>query len=146
SVSAICGTDLHLVRGSFSGMRPGTILGHEGVGIVETLGTDVRKLQVGDRVVVCPTVACGNCSYCRAGYYARSDSAHPQGARAGTAFRAGPESSGAIHGLQAAKARIRHASIGLIELADTVSDEQAIVLADVFPTGYFGAEMAEITP
>lgn len=146
SVSAICGTDLHLVRGSFSGMRPGTILGHEGVGIVETLGTDVRNLQVGDRVVVCPTVACGNCSYCRAGYYAQCDNANPQGPRAGTAFLGGPESSGAIHGLQAEKARIPHANIGLIKLPDTVSDEQAILLADVFPTGYFGAEMAEITP
>ncbi|WP_240348812.1 alcohol dehydrogenase catalytic domain-containing protein, partial [Pseudomonas viridiflava] len=70
TASAICGTDLHFVRGTFSGMVKGTILGHEAVGIVEELGSDVRNLQIGDRVVVPSTIACGNCSYCRAGYYA----------------------------------------------------------------------------
>lgn len=61
TASAICGTDLHFVRGSVGGMRPGTILGHEGVGIVEALGDEVRNLQVGDRVVIPSTIACGNC-------------------------------------------------------------------------------------
>ncbi|MFA5678332.1 MAG: zinc-dependent alcohol dehydrogenase [Pseudomonas sp.] len=146
TASAICGTDLHFVRGSISGMRPGTILGHEGVGIVETLGTDVRNLQVGDRVLISPTIACGNCTYCRAGYYAQCDTANPNGSRAGTAFFGGPESSGAFHGLQAEKARIPYAHIGLVKLPDEITDEQAILLSDVFPTGYFGAEMAEVTP
>src|SRR3954467_4294855 len=68
TASAICGTDLHFVRGTFSGMKPGTILGHEGVGIVEQLGDDVRNFDVGDRVVICSTIACGTCSYCRARY------------------------------------------------------------------------------
>lgn len=63
TASAICGTDLHFVRGSVGGMRPGTILGHEGVGIVEALGDEVRNLQVGDRVVIPSTIACGNCVY-----------------------------------------------------------------------------------
>ena len=146
TASAICGTDLHFVRGSVSGMRPGSILGHEGVGVVETLGTDVRNLQVGDRVVIPSTIACGNCSYCRAGYYAQCDTANPNGPQAGTAFFGGPEASGSFAGLQAEKARIPYANIGLIKLPDSISDDQAILLSDVFPTGYFGAEMAEITP
>jgi threonine dehydrogenase-like Zn-dependent dehydrogenase len=67
TASAICGTDLHMIRGTIGGMRPGTILGHEGVGIVEELGAEVRNLNVGDRVVIASTIACGACSYCRAG-------------------------------------------------------------------------------
>lgn len=146
TASAICGTDLHFVRGSVSGMVKGTILGHEGVGIVEALGDDVRNLQVGDRVVVPSTIACGNCSYCRAGYYAQCDVANPNGKEAGTAFYGGPAATGPFHGLQAEKARIPHANIGLVRLPSEISDDQAILLSDIFPTGYFGAEMAEITP
>ena len=68
TASAICGTDLHMVRGTLGGMKPGTILGHEGVGIVETVGRDVRNLRRGDRVLIPSTIACGSCAYCRAGY------------------------------------------------------------------------------
>ena len=67
TASAICGTDLHMIRGTFTGMEPGTILGHEGVGVVEALGDDVRNLSVGDRVIIPSTIGCGSCSYCRAG-------------------------------------------------------------------------------
>ena len=77
SASAICGTDLHMVRGTLPGMKPGTILGHEGVGVVEELGSDVRNLKVGDRVVIASTIACGYCSYCRYGYYSQCDHANP---------------------------------------------------------------------
>src|SRR5207244_570797 len=73
TASAICGTDLHMVRGTFTGMKKGTILGHEGVGIVEEVGKGVRNLRPGDRVVIGSTIACGNCSYCRAGYYSQCD-------------------------------------------------------------------------
>ena len=144
TASAICGTDLHFIRGTVSGMQPGTILGHEGVGIIEALGEDVRNLQIGDRVVIPSTIACGNCSYCRAGYYAQCDEANPNGKEAGTAFFGGPAANGAFHGLQAEKARIPFAHIGLIKLPSEISDDQAILLSDIFPTGYFGAEMAEV--
>jgi len=70
TASAICGTDLHLIRGTVSGMQAGTILGHEGVGVVEEIGRAARNLSPGDRVVIPSTIACGNCSYCRARYYA----------------------------------------------------------------------------
>lgn len=144
TASAICGTDLHFVRGTVSGMREGTILGHEGVGIVEELGDNVRNLNIGDRVVIASTIACGTCSYCRHGYHSQCDQANPNGPRAGTAFFGGPQSTGPFHGLQAEKALVPFAHVGLVKLPDEVSDEQAIMLADIFPTGYFGAELAEI--
>ncbi|AKJ07271.1 threonine dehydrogenase-like Zn-dependent dehydrogenase [Archangium gephyra] len=146
TASAICGTDLHFVRGTFPGMRPGTILGHEGVGIIEALGPDVRNLRVGDRVVIPSTIACGTCSYCRSGYYAQCDVANPNGKRAGTAFFGGPEMSGPFHGLQAEKARVPFANVGLVKIPDEVTDAQAILLSDIFPTGYYGADIAEISP
>src|SRR3954469_7077641 len=142
--SAICGTDLHMVRGTFSGMEPGTILGHEAVGVVESLGPMVRNFDVGDRVVVLSTIACGYCSYCRAGYFAQCDNANPGGKRAGTAFFGGPGPSGPFHGLQAEKARIPYANMTMVKLPDEVSDDQAILISDIFPTGWFGADIADI--
>ncbi|KQQ91903.1 zinc-dependent alcohol dehydrogenase [Massilia sp. Leaf139] len=144
TTSAICGTDLHFVRGTFSGMKQGTILGHEAVGIVEQLGGGVRNLSVGDRVVIPSTIACGYCSYCRAGYYAQCDNANPGGPTAGTAFFGGPEAAGGFNGLQAEKARVPFANVNLVKLPDEVTDDQAILLSDIFPTGYFGADMANI--
>lgn len=144
TASAICGTDLHMIRGTFAGMEKGTILGHEAVGIVEELGPMVRNFDVGDRVVIVSTIACGYCSYCRAGYYAQCDNANPGGKRAGTAFFGGPGPTGPFHGLQAEKARIPYANVGMVKLPDEVSDDQAILLSDIFPTGWFGAEIAEI--
>src|SRR6476620_7683597 len=91
TASAICGTDLHMIRGTLPGMRPGTILGHEGVGVIEEIGKDVRNLRVGDRVVIPSTIACGACSYCRSGYHSQCDMANPKGALSGTAFFGGPE-------------------------------------------------------
>src|SRR5581483_6214280 len=146
TASAICGTDLHMIRGTLPGMNPGTILGHEGVGIVEEVGKNVRNLTVGERVVIPSTIACGNCSYCRAGYYAQCDNANPMGKLAGTAFFGGPIESGAFDGLQAEYARVPFANVGLVKLPDQVSDDQAILMSDIFPTGYFGADLAEIEP
>jgi threonine dehydrogenase-like Zn-dependent dehydrogenase len=146
TASAICGTDLHMVRGTFSGMVPGTILGHEGVGTIEAIGSDVRNLNIGDRVVIASTIACGYCSYCRAGYYAQCDNANPNGPSAGTAFFGGPKETGPFNGLQAEKARIPFANVGLVKLPHEVIDNQAILLSDIFPTGYFGADMANIKP
>ncbi|HEX3033518.1 MAG TPA: zinc-dependent alcohol dehydrogenase [Thermodesulfobacteriota bacterium] len=144
TASAICGTDLHMVRGTKSGMKPGTILGHEGVGIVEEVGPAVRNLKPGDRAVISSIIACGYCFFCRDGYYAQCDNANPNGSNSGPAYFGGPEKSGAFHGLQAEKARIPYANITLFKLPDEVSDDQAIIISDVFPSGYFGAKLAEI--
>src|SRR5688572_5990026 len=94
TTSAICGTDLHLVRGTYPGLKPGTVLGHEGVGIVEEVGKGVRNFKSGDRVVIASSIACGYCSYCRDGYYAQCDHSNPNGPQAGTAFFGSPEDGG----------------------------------------------------
>lgn len=146
TTSAICGTDLHLVRGTVPGMSPGTVLGHEGVGVVEEVGRGVRNFRKGDRVVVPSTIACGTCSYCRAGYFAQCDQANPHGPDAGTAFFGGPVSSGAFHGMQAELVRVPHANVGLVRLPNEISDDDAILLSDILPTAYFGAKLAEIVP
>lgn len=144
TASAICGTDLHFVRGTFSGMKAGTVLGHEAVGVVEQVGPLVRNLSVGDRVVIPSTIGCGSCSYCRDGYYAQCDVANPNGPSAGTAFYGGPPAAGGFAGLQAEKARVPFAHVNLVKLPDEVSDDQAILLSDIFPTAYFGADLADI--
>ncbi len=144
TTSAICGTDLHMIRGTLRKMKNGTILGHEGVGIVEEVGNGVRNFRRGDRVIIPSTIACGTCSYCRAGYYAQCDHANPNGPNAGTAFFGGPESSGPFNGLQAELARVPYANIGLVRVPDEVSDDDAILLSDIFPTGYMAADIAEI--
>ncbi|MDB5819197.1 MAG: putative S-(hydroxymethyl)glutathione dehydrogenase [Rhizobacter sp.] len=144
--SAICGTDLHMVRGTFSGMEPGTIVGHQAVVVVEQLGPMVRNFDIGDRVVVLSTIGCGYCSYCGAGHFAQCDNANPGGKRAGTAFFGGPGPSGPFHGLQAEKARIPYANVTMFKLPDVVTDDQAILISDIFPTGWFGADIADIEP
>jgi threonine dehydrogenase-like Zn-dependent dehydrogenase len=97
-------------------------------------------------VVICSTIACGACSYCRASYYSQCDKANPNGPAAGTAFFGGPAQTGPFHGLQAEKARVPFAHVTCVKLPDEVRDEQAILLSDIFPTGYFGAKLAEIRP
>jgi threonine dehydrogenase-like Zn-dependent dehydrogenase len=143
--SAICGTDLHMVRGTMPGMREGTILGHEAVGVVEDTGSAVRGFSRGDRVVVCSTIGCGTCAYCRAGYYAQCDVANPQGPTAGTCFFGGPAGTGPIDGLQAEYARVPYAATTLVRIPDAVTDDQAILVSDIFPTAWFGARLAEVS-
>lgn len=144
TTSAICGTDLHMVRGTLGGMKEGTVLGHEAVGVVEEIGEGVRNLEIGDRVVIPSTVACGYCAYCRAGCYAQCDNANPGGKLAGTVFFGGPESTGPLDGLQAEYARVPFASVNLVRLPDAVDDDAAILVSDIFPTGYFGADLAGV--
>lgn len=142
--SAICGTDLHMVRGTMPDMVEGTVLGHEAVGVVEEVGAAVRGFTPGDRVVVTSTIGCGTCSYCRAGYFAQCDTANPNGPAAGTCFFGGPKATGPINGLQAERARIPHAMTTLVRVPDEVSDDQAILVSDIFPTAWFGARLAEV--
>jgi threonine dehydrogenase-like Zn-dependent dehydrogenase len=146
TVSAICGTDLHFVRGTFSGLKEGRVLGHEGVGVVERIGPLVRNLEVGDRVIIPSTIGCGSCSYCREGYFAQCDNANPGGKRAGSAFFGGPEAAGGFDGLQAEKARVPWAHVNLVKIPAAISDDQAILMSDIVPTGWFAADLADIEP
>jgi threonine dehydrogenase-like Zn-dependent dehydrogenase len=110
------------------------------------VGTAVRNFRVGDRVVVPSTIACGNCSYCRAGYYSQCDNANPNGPSAGTAFYGGPATTGPFDGMQAEFVRVPFANINLVKVPDGVSDDEAILVSDIFPTGYMAAELADIHP
>jgi threonine dehydrogenase-like Zn-dependent dehydrogenase len=145
TASAICGTDLHFVRGTMAGMVEGTVLGHEGVGVVREIGPGVRNLRPGDRVVIPSTIGCGYCSYCRAGYYAQCDNANPNGKDAGTCFFGGPQTTGPVDGLQAQYARVPYANVGPVWLPDEVGDDAAILLSDIYPTAWFGCRLAEVS-
>jgi threonine dehydrogenase-like Zn-dependent dehydrogenase len=145
TASAICGTDLHFIRGTLPGMKKGQILGHEGVGVVEEVGKEVRNFRPGDRVVVPSTIGCGNCVYCRGGYFAMCDNANPE-SPGETAYYGGPKEAGGFGGMQAEFVRVPFASVNLYGLPDEISDDDAILLSDIFPTGYMAAELAGIKP
>lgn len=149
TTSAICGTDLHIVRGTIPAMvgkgliRRGTVIGHEGVGVVEQVGSDVKDIRIGDRVIIASTISCGNCFYCAQELYSQCDNANPNGACAGTAFFGGPKPTGAFDGLQAEKVRIPYADNTLIKIPNDLTDNQAILLSDILPTAYMGVEMID---
>jgi threonine dehydrogenase-like Zn-dependent dehydrogenase len=141
--SAICGTDLHFIRGTVGPMEKGTILGHEAVGIVDKIGKNIRNLKEGDRVVIPSTVACGSCLSCKNEHYSQCQESNPNGPEAGTVFYGGPKDSGPLQGCQAEYVRVPFANINLVKLPDEVTDDQAIILSDIFPTAYFAADMAK---
>jgi threonine dehydrogenase-like Zn-dependent dehydrogenase len=146
TTSAICGTDLHFVRGTVGPMKKGTILGHEAVGVVEEIGKNIRNLNKGDRVIVPSTVACGYCRLCQKGFFSQCEVANPNGPEAGTAFFGGPKDSGPLQGCQAEFVRVPFANHNLVKLPADVSDDKAILLSDIFPTAYFGADIANVKP
>ena len=90
------------------------------------------------------TIGCGYCMFCRRGFYAQCDNANPNGPQAGTAFYGGPQPTGPFDGLQAEYARIAYANVMPVKLPEQVTDEQAIMISDIFPTAYFGADIAEV--
>ncbi|MEU4554565.1 threonine dehydrogenase-like Zn-dependent dehydrogenase [Micromonospora violae] len=153
STTAICGSDLHLYHGYIPAMRKGDILGHEFMGEVVEVGPQVRNLAPGDRVVVPFPIACGHCSSCQRGLYSVCENSNPN---AGIAEKIMGHSPAGIFGYshllggyaggQAEYARVPFADVGPIKVPDEVSDDQAVMLADVFPTGYMGAEMCDIKP
>ncbi|MGI8770956.1 MAG: zinc-dependent alcohol dehydrogenase [Acidobacteriaceae bacterium] len=144
--SAICGTDLHFIRGTVPGMKKGRILGHEGVGVVSEGGKNCRSLRPGDRVIIPSTLGCGSCNYCRGGYYSQCNKINPGGTLAGTVVFGGPEENGGLDGLQAEYARVPFAASNLLKLPGEITDDQAILMSDILPTSYQAAEMAEIRP
>ncbi len=106
----------------------------------------MKNFKKGDRVVICSTIACGECSRCKVEEYSQCEFANPNGRFSGTAFFGGPEAAGGFAGLQAEKARIPYADTTPVKLPDEVRDDQAILISDIFPTGYFGARLAEVGP
>lgn len=133
TLTTICGTDLHIVRGEYP-VRPGLVIGHEPVGVVEELGPGVTGFKVGDRVLVGAVTPCGQCLACLSGHQAQCG--HGQGYEAIGGWRFG----NTINGAQAEYLLVPYAQANLARIPDDLKDEQVVLLADITSTGFAGAE------
>src|SRR4051794_4366598 len=151
--TAICGSDLHLYDGYIPTMEKGDILGHEFMGEVVETGRGVESLEVGDRVVVPFPIACGNCWACRHELYSVCENSNPNAGMAEKMFghsTAGifgySHLTGGYAGGQAEYARVPYTDVGPIKIDDpSLTDEQVLFLSDIFPTGYFGADLCDLS-
>src|SRR5438105_5279717 len=153
SSTAICGSDLHLYNGYIPTMEKGDILGHEFMGEIVETGPDLKNRHVGDRVVVAFPIACGNCFFCKKELFSLCENSNPNAWMAEKLFGHSPAGiygyshlTGGYAGGQAEYARVPFADIGTLKVPNGMSDEQALFLSDIFPTGYMGAEMCDIKP
>ncbi|AFZ21441.1 zinc-dependent alcohol dehydrogenase [Allocoleopsis franciscana] len=151
--TAICGSDLHLYDGFIPTMKSGDILGHEFMGEVVELGSAVKNVQIGDRVVVPFTISCGNCFFCQRDLWSLCDNSNPNGWIAEKMYGHSPAGLfgyshmlGGYAGGQAEYARVPFADVGLLKIPDGLADEQVLFLTDIFPTGYMAAENCNIQP
>ncbi|MDP7706414.1 MULTISPECIES: zinc-dependent alcohol dehydrogenase [unclassified Mycobacterium] len=151
--TAICGSDLHIYNGYIPTVKDGDILGHEFMGEVVEVGKGVDNLQVGDRVVVPFPIACGACSACDRDLYSLCENSNPNAGIAEKLMGHSPAGLfgyshmlGGFAGGQAEYARVPFADVGPLKVDDDLTDDQALFLSDILPTGYMGAEMCDITP
>ena len=135
TLTTICSSDIHIKNGAVPRAVPGTILGHEFVGIVEQTGKAVKRFKQGDRVAVNVETFCGECYFCRRGYV--NNCTHEHG---GWALGC------RIDGGQAEYVRVPFADNGLTKIPDEVTDEATLFTGDILSTGYWGASLAEIKP
>lgn len=150
---AICGSDLHIYGGIIPGMEHGDVLGHETMGEVVEVGRENSALKVGDRVVVPFTIACGECFFCKRGFFSGCERSNPNHAAAEKMWGHSPAGLfgyshmlGGYAGGQAEYLRIPFADSGPIKVPNGLSDEQVLFLSDIFPTGYMAAEFCDIKP
>src|ERR687885_718271 len=153
TTTAICGSDLHLYNGYIPTMEKGDILGHEFMGEVVEVGSEVKKLKIGDRVVVAFPISCGNCFFCQQQMFSLCENSNPNAWMAQQMFGHSPAGiygyshlTGGYAGGQAEYVRVPDADVGPLKIEDGLSDEQVLFLSDIFPTGYMGAELCEIKP
>jgi len=152
TTTAICGSDLHLYDGYMPAMEEGDILGHEPMGEVIEVGSAVKNLKVGDRVVVPFTIACGTCFFCKKELYSCCDTTNRDAEKATKLMGHAPAGlfgyshlTGHYPGGQAEYLRVPHADVSPLKIEnDSLTDEQVVFLSDIFPTGYMAAENAEI--
>ena len=137
TLSAICGTDLHTFHGLAPPASQGTVIGHEFVGVVDAVGSEVKRFKRGDRVVSCMYAYCGHCALCRKGWFVQCTAQR---------FFGMSEQFGGLVGGQAEYVRVPLADQTLELIPDGVSDEQAIFVGDILATAMFGAERADIKP
>ena len=135
TLGSICTSDLHIKHGSVPRAVPGITVGHEMVGVVESVGTDVTSVRPGDRVTVNVETFCGECFFCKKGFV--NNCTDPNG---GWALGC------RIDGGQAEFVRVPYADQGLNKIPDSVTDEQALFVGDVLATGFWAARISEITP
>src|SRR5271154_4265537 len=121
--TTICGTDLHILKGDVPTCQPGRILGHEGVGIVETAGPAVTMFKAGDRVLISCITACGKCGYCRKLMYSHCTTG-------------GWILGNSIDGTQAEYVRVPHADTSLYHIPETCDEEALVMLSDILPTSF----------
>ncbi|HKP50777.1 MAG TPA: zinc-dependent alcohol dehydrogenase [Gemmatimonadales bacterium] len=149
--TAICGSDLHLYNGFVPTMERGDVLGHEFMGEVVEVGSSVRNLKVGDRVVVPFPIACGACAACDAQMFSLCENSNPNAWIAEKLLGHSPcgifgysHMLGGFAGGQAEYARVPFADVGPLKVPEDLNDDQVLFLSDIFPTGYMGAEMCDI--
>ncbi|GAC1351358.1 MAG: zinc-dependent alcohol dehydrogenase [Polyangiales bacterium] len=145
--SGICGSDLHLLDGYMPTMESGDILGHEPMGVVVEVGTAVRNLRKGDRVVVPFTISCGECFFCKKQMFSCCDRSNPNAEIARKAMGHSPAGLfgfshmlGGFAGGQAEYLRVPFADVGPLKIESGLPDEKVLFLSDIFPTGYMAAE------
>ncbi len=150
---AICGSDLHLMDGLMPTMKSGDVLGHEFMGEVVEVGQGFTKFKKGDRIVVPFNINCGECDQCRRGNFSVCERSNRNAAMAAEQFgftTAGlfgySHLTGGYSGGQAEYVRVPMADVAPMKVPEGMSDEEALFLTDIFPTGYQGAEHAEIKP
>jgi threonine dehydrogenase-like Zn-dependent dehydrogenase len=148
---AICGSDLHIFDGIIPSMETGDVLGHETMGEVVEVGRENQKLKVGDRVVVPFTISCGECFFCKRGFYSGCERSNPNKAQAAKMWGHSPAGLfgyshllGGFPGGQAEYLRVPYADVGPIKIPDGLSDEQALFLSDIFPTGFMAADFCSL--
>ena len=137
TLTTICGTDLHILRGEYA-VKPGLVIGHEPVGVIEELGDGVTGYKIGDRVLVGAITPCGQCRACLSAQWAQCG--HGEGVEAIGGWRFG----NTINGAQAEYLLVPNAQANLAKIADGLTDEQVVLLADIASTGFSGAESANI--
>jgi len=137
TLTTICGTDLHILRGEYP-VRPGLIIGHEPVGVIEELGDGLTGYAIGDRVLVGAITPCGQCHACLSGNH--SQCGHGAGYEALGGWRFG----NTINGAQAEYLLVPNAQANLAKIPDELSDQQVVLLADIASTGFGGAESGKI--
>ncbi|HET6266474.1 MAG TPA: alcohol dehydrogenase catalytic domain-containing protein [Acidobacteriota bacterium] len=137
NLTTICGTDIHILRGEYP-VKPGLIIGHEAVGVIEELGAGVTGYKIGERVLVGAITPCGQCRACLSGN--RSQCGHGSDYEALGGWRFG----NTINGAQAQYLLVPYAQANLAKIPDRVTDEQAVLLADIASTGFSGAESAPV--
>jgi len=133
TLTTICGTDLHIIRGEYP-VKPGLVIGHEPVGVIEEIGPGVTGYLIGDRVLVGAITPCGQCHACLSGHQAQCG--HGSGYEAIGGWRFG----NTINGAQAEYLLVPYAQANLTKIPNELSDEQVVLLADIASTGFSGAE------